>query len=136
MGPPSRVVIVAFALLSFILTPAPAKAADWRAVTDDRLLNAEDEAANWLMYNRTYNGWRYSPLDQINTGKCHGVDARGTAAAANLQAFKGAEADFLRIVRDGRPGTGMTSWKGIIGDEDILNIARYVKHLATAAERK
>ena len=68
--------------------------------------------------------------------QCHGVDAMGSAAAANLQAFKGTEADFLRIVRDGRSGTGMTPWKGLIPDEDILNIARYIKRLSTNADPK
>src|SRR6516225_5347007 len=34
-------------------------------VTYDRLLKAEAEPGNWLMYNHTYNGWRYSRLDQI-----------------------------------------------------------------------
>ena len=67
MGTPPRFVIVAFALLSFILAPSAAKGADWRDVTDDRLLSAESDGANWLMYNRTYSGWRYSPLDQIDT---------------------------------------------------------------------
>src|SRR6476619_1604975 len=33
-------------------------------VTDQRLANPEAE--NWLMYRRTYDGWGYSPLDQIN----------------------------------------------------------------------
>ncbi|HEX7002711.1 MAG TPA: methanol/ethanol family PQQ-dependent dehydrogenase [Trueperaceae bacterium] len=37
---------------------------DYTAVTDERLL--EPEPANWLHYRRTYNGWGYSPLDQIN----------------------------------------------------------------------
>ena len=45
MGIPPRSVIVAFALLSFILAPSAAKGADWRDVTDDRLLNAESDAA-------------------------------------------------------------------------------------------
>ncbi len=62
-----RFVIVALALLSFGLMPTPAPAAEWRDVTDDRLLNAGSDPANWLMYNRTYSGWRYSPLDQVNT---------------------------------------------------------------------
>jgi len=31
-------------------------------------LNAGSDGANWLMYNRTYSGWRFSPLEQINTG--------------------------------------------------------------------
>src|SRR4029453_16223697 len=49
----------------------------------------------------------------------HGVDAKGTAAPANLQAFKGSEDDFLKVVRNGRPGTAMTPWKGIVSDDDI-----------------
>ena len=63
--------------------------------------------------------------------QCHGVDAKGTAAAANLQAFKGSEDDFLKVVRNGRPGTAMTPWKGIVSDDDIRAIARYVKQLST-----
>src|SRR5262245_34002772 len=52
-------------------TPAPrAKAtqtvASYAAVTDQRLVNPEPE--NWLMYRRTYDGWGYSPLEQITTG--------------------------------------------------------------------
>src|SRR5215813_13051091 len=36
-------------------------------VTAERLLNADKEQGNWMMYSRTYNGWRFSPLTQINT---------------------------------------------------------------------
>ncbi|MDA1237247.1 MAG: PQQ-binding-like beta-propeller repeat protein, partial [Acidobacteria bacterium] len=36
-------------------------------ITFERLLNSDKELGNWLMYSRTYNGWRFSPLDQINT---------------------------------------------------------------------
>jgi len=61
--------------------------------------------------------------------QCHGTDANGTPAAANLRAFKGTEDDFLRVVRNGRPGTAMTPWKGLIDDNDIRNIARYIKGL-------
>jgi ABC-type amino acid transport substrate-binding protein len=67
--------------------------------------------------------------------QCHGTDARGTAAAANLRAFKGSEDDFLRVVRNGRPGTGMTPWKGIISDEDIRGIARYLQQISTDPDR-
>lgn len=62
--------------------------------------------------------------------QCHGTDAKGTPVAANLQTFKGTEDDFLRIVRNGRPGTAMTPWRGLIADDEIRNIARYVKGLA------
>lgn len=61
--------------------------------------------------------------------QCHGTDAQGTPAAANLKAFKGSEDDFVRAVLNGRPGTAMTPWKGLIDAEDIRNIARYIKGL-------
>jgi polar amino acid transport system substrate-binding protein len=67
--------------------------------------------------------------------QCHGTDAKGTPAASNLQAFKGSEADFVRTVQNGRPGTGMTPWKGLISEEDIRAIARYIKQLATDPAR-
>ena len=34
-------------------------------VSDERLRDPEPE--NWLMYRRTYNGWGFSPLDQITS---------------------------------------------------------------------
>src|SRR5207237_1020288 len=61
--------------------------------------------------------------------QCHGTDAQGTPAAANLKAFKGSEDDFVRVVLSGRPGTAMTPWKGLIDTDDIRNIARYIKGL-------
>jgi alcohol dehydrogenase (cytochrome c) len=67
MGRMPRLSPVIIALLLIAATPLSSPAADWRSVTDERLLKAEADAANWLMYNRTYNGWRYSPLDQITT---------------------------------------------------------------------
>jgi len=36
-------------------------------VTYERLLNADREPGNWLMYSNTYNSWRFSRLDQIDT---------------------------------------------------------------------
>lgn len=39
----------------------------YHPVTDQRLVSPEPE--NRLSYRRTYDGWGYSPLDQINTGK-------------------------------------------------------------------
>lgn len=45
--------------------PTPAVLRDYRTVTADRLKNPEPE--NWLSIRRTYDGWGYSPLDQITT---------------------------------------------------------------------
>ena len=36
-------------------------------VTTERLNNAAKEPQNWLTYSGTYNGWRYSPLNQVNS---------------------------------------------------------------------
>src|SRR5262249_1297721 len=35
-------------------------------VTFERLVKADQEPGNWLMYSHTYNSWRFSGLDQIN----------------------------------------------------------------------
>ena len=43
--------------------PVPAALRNYQPVTAERLRNPE--AANWLMIRGTYDGWGYSPLDQI-----------------------------------------------------------------------
>jgi alcohol dehydrogenase (cytochrome c) len=44
----------------------PALLANYPNVTADRLTKPTD--GDWLMIRRTYDGWGYSPLQQINTG--------------------------------------------------------------------
>ena len=51
------------ALLSMSVAALPAFAQN---VTPERLVAANSETENWLMVHRTYDGQRYSPLDQIN----------------------------------------------------------------------
>jgi alcohol dehydrogenase (cytochrome c) len=46
-------------------TPVPLVLEKYQPVTAERLKNPE--AGNWLMIRRTYDGWGYSPLDQITT---------------------------------------------------------------------
>jgi alcohol dehydrogenase (cytochrome c) len=43
--------------------PTPAILESYKAVTADRLKKPED--GDWLMVRRTYDGWGYSPLEQI-----------------------------------------------------------------------
>src|ERR687884_334987 len=50
--------------LSGVVGSAPPVARD---VTTDRIRNARSEPENWLTYYGTYDGQRYSPLDQIDT---------------------------------------------------------------------
>lgn len=48
-----------------LATPAP-EFANYPSVTPERLTKPAD--GDWLMIRRTYNGWGYSPLTQINSG--------------------------------------------------------------------
>jgi len=54
---------------------------NFRPVTDEMLENPDP--ADWLMFSRTYDAQRYSPLDQINRGN---VDELGLAWALGLPA--------------------------------------------------
>src|SRR5215470_5890175 len=45
--------------------PTPAVLQNYKPVTAERLKNPEP--GDWLMVRRTYDGWGYSPLDQITT---------------------------------------------------------------------
>ena len=56
---------VPYAALSTSVGSAPPVA---KGVTYERILNARAEPHNWLTYYGAYDGQRYSPLDQINTG--------------------------------------------------------------------
>ena len=60
-------------LLGSCALPAIAQDAAATNVTADQLLNANADTANWLMYNRTYDGQRFSPLDQINKDNVKGL---------------------------------------------------------------
>jgi alcohol dehydrogenase (cytochrome c) len=70
---PFVTVLVSFAVVTALValsTPVPpadtgAVLRDYQPVTAERLKNPE--AGNWLMIRRTYDGWGYSPLAQINT---------------------------------------------------------------------
>ena len=60
----AAIAAAACAAIMLTETPATAQSDDYTPVTAERLRNPEPH--NWLMYRRTYNGWGYSPLDQIN----------------------------------------------------------------------
>ena len=60
-------------LLGSVWTPGAAQlVGDYSPVTDERLRNPEPE--NWLMFRRTYDGWGYSPLDQIDKDNVAGLE--------------------------------------------------------------
>ena len=75
-----------------MMQPAPraramAAPTSYVSVTDQRLVNPEPE--NWLMFRRTYDGWGYSPLEQItpaNAGTLVPVWTFSTGVAEGHQA--------------------------------------------------
>ena len=58
--------IIMLVMVWLVMVPMSLLAAEWSEVTDGRLLEADKDANNWLTYYRTYNGWCYSLLSQIN----------------------------------------------------------------------
>ena len=52
---------------TFASTSVPALSLDWKDVTEDRLLNADKNPDDWLLYGRNYGAQRHSPLSQITT---------------------------------------------------------------------
>src|ERR1700729_1041412 len=51
--------------------PMPAALRNYQPVTAERLKAPED--GNWLSIRRTYDGWGYSPLDQITANNVKGL---------------------------------------------------------------
>jgi alcohol dehydrogenase (cytochrome c) len=54
-----------------VKAPMPEILRNYQPVTAERLKNPED--GNWLSIRRTYNGWGYSPLDQITADNVKGL---------------------------------------------------------------
>src|SRR5579862_1244266 len=97
----NRRICKAALLAATVLIAAPSLAAE---VTPERLVNADREPQNWLMNHRTYDGQRFSPLDQINRGTvknlklAYAVALGGSKAGENLEATPLVEDGFMYMV--------------------------------------
>ena len=70
-----------FVLILLMIVPAVAQVPNYEPVTDEMLQNPSPD--DWLMFSRTYDNQRFSPLDQINrqnVGQLRMVWARGMGA--------------------------------------------------------
>jgi alcohol dehydrogenase (cytochrome c) len=65
-------------------------------ITYEQLLGADQNPNNWLLYGRTYDNQRYSPLDQINTG-----NANSLMPVATIQTGVAASFEVSPIVDNG-----------------------------------
>ena len=77
-----------FAILMLLAAAAAPVYGQGLPVTYDHLLNADQDKGNWLMYSRTYNGWRFSPLDQINTENVKNLHVKWIFQGRHLQKFE------------------------------------------------
>ncbi len=57
-------------------------------ITYDRLLNADREPGNWLMYNGTYSGWRFSRLDQITAQNVRNLKVKWLFQGRHVEKFE------------------------------------------------
>ncbi len=74
-----------FLLLLLGLAPGPALSQE---VTFDRLLKADNDPNNWITYYRNYQGWRFSPLTQINTANVKKLVPKWTFQTGPDQGFQ------------------------------------------------
>ncbi len=106
----------------------PARAAD--QVTDQMLLNADKDAANWITHHKDYSAHRFSTLNQINpdtvknlkvawTLQLGGVEGGGIFTHGGLEGTPLAENGFLYVTDgwgsvykiDAHGGEGKLVWK-------------------------
>jgi mono/diheme cytochrome c family protein len=67
---------------------------------------------------------------------CHGASEDVPGFAPDLRRFQGDELAFLSIVKNGRPGTIMSGWQGVLSDAEIMNIRSYLKQIPVADSRQ
>lgn len=61
--------------------------------------------------------------------RCHGAEGIGGGpggAIPSIRNYRGGQERFVRIVQNGRPGTAMAPFKGILTMEEVLSIYRYL----------
>ena len=97
----------AFALLA--ITAAVAQVKTFVPVTQQMLENPSPN--DWLMFSRTYDAQRYSPLNQINK---QNVGQLALANVANLQGLKmQGNGDYVTTVASGTASIGVSGAAGL-----------------------
>ena len=77
-------------------------------------------------YRNVYDGWKWW---HVYCYRCHGQDAIATATAPNLidPNAKLTDAEFLKVVKNGRPDKGMQAWDKLLDDKQIGQLHLYVR---------
>ena len=72
---------------------------------------------------------------------CHGAGGRGDGPAARMlvpppksladpKVKAKSDEDLMKAIQEGRPGTGMVGFKGLLSDQDIRDLVVYVRSLS------
>jgi mono/diheme cytochrome c family protein len=82
--------------------------------------------AGTTVYRDVYDGWKWW---HVYCFRCHGQDAIATSTAPNLidPNAKLTDAEFLKVVRNGRPDKGMQAWDKLLDDKQIGQLHMYVR---------
>jgi mono/diheme cytochrome c family protein len=83
-------------------------------------------AQSATVYRDVYDGWKWW---HVYCFRCHGQDAIATATAPNLidPNAKLTDAEFLKVVKTGRPDKGMQAWDKLLDDKQIGQLHLYVR---------
>jgi mono/diheme cytochrome c family protein len=59
---------------------------------------------------------------------CHGADRAGLVGPSlRPERLVEGDAHYLRVIRDGRPGTAMPAWGGVLTEEQIAAVLRFLR---------
>ena len=91
-----------------------------------KAVEAPSASATSETYRAVYQGWKWW---HVYCYRCHGVDALGTTTAPNLTDpnEKFTRAEFMRIVKTGKPDTAMQSWSKLLDDKQLGEVYVYVR---------
>lgn len=77
-----------FAAFAIVAMVGMRLAAQGLPVPYERLLKADQEPGNWLMYSGTYNSWRFSPMDQITTQNVRNLQVKWLFQGRHIEKFE------------------------------------------------
>lgn len=94
------------------------------------IAGAETETGDRPVIRVPRGGGRVA-YEKFNCVTCHAPDGRGGqnegGYGADLRVTKLTEDEIIQTVTAGRPSKGMPSFKGLIDDETLQTLARYIK---------
>src|SRR5262245_45187644 len=96
------------------VTPVPAILQQYKSVTSERLKKPDD--GDWLMVRRTYDGWGYSPLNEITPGNVARLQPVWSFSTGALNGHHGAPIINNGVMFVATPGNQVIALNAKTGD--------------------